>query len=898
MAESNLERLRKAVGAIIYEANSPTADDIREEIDRLRLAYEITDAEAEKLARDLEACHSITMSNGAVLEEEHIPWLADARAEIDPYYWGRYKKLLGQRGFSNQVISTLDAVTEKSLGLLSNPNSAGRWDRRGMVVGHVQSGKTANYLGLICKAADAGYKLIVVIAGIHNNLRNQTQARIDEGFIGRDSSRLLARKTDKIIGVGRFDSRHRPFTLTNTLEDFNKRLASGAQVNIKDLQVPTVLVIKKNSHTLRSLIDWLREHSTNRDEERIAVPMLLIDDEADNASVNIQYHKEGVSTINRQIRAFLELFDRSCYVGYTATPFANIFIDPDTDDEMFGADLFPRDFIVSLDPPSNYFGPEKVFLDEQSSRRTLLTIDDSEDLLPLRHKKDHRIPELPPSLREAVRTFVLARAIRLARGHEGQHSSMLINASRFTNLQDQLKNEVHHYLSEIQQAVRIHGAKPSRENKGHAIFDDLAATWESQYKEHGEPRDWEVIYQKLNEAASPIMVVAINGVSADSLNYVDYPNGLHVIAVGGFSLSRGLTLEGLMVSYFLRRSLMYDTLMQMGRWFGYRPDYEDLCRIWMPEEAVGWYAHIAESTEDLRAELREMERRGQTPKEFGLKVRSHPDSLMITARNKVGTGQRAKVMIGLSNRFVETTTLKAEKFAKHREIAAALVQRVQLAGYTAHRGDQGHLFTGVPVEFIEEFLRTFDNHPLSNISEIEPILQYISPRKETEMSEWDILFVSNRQGSGRTVDFYGLKVQLQQRTIHVPPDCTPNDVQIGTRQRVASRGIEMTALSEEEIERARESFRREHPEKGESPNYPDRIYRALRKRPLLLVHLLELKDASKTILDSGNPVVAWSLSLPSTELKEDRVEYFVNKTYFREEDLEFDEDPERASDAV
>ena len=301
------------------------------------------------------------MTIGAMLTDaDYKPWLESTRASITPYYWDRYKKLLTSKKMSSQVIATLDNVTDRVLGLLENPNKPGKWYRRGMIVGHVQSGKTANYIGLICKAADAGYKLIVVIAGIHNNLRNQTQLRIDEGFVGRDSSGLPSPKRDeRFIGVGKFDQTRRPVTFTNSVRDFNKQMATGLGIPLQNLKEPAVLVIKKNSSTLARLLEWLREHSAGRGGTTVDAPMLLIDDEADNASINIRHGAGEVSKINGQIRDLLKLFEKRCYVGYTATPFANIFIDPDSTNEMLGDDLFPRNFIVSLDPPSNYFGPER-----------------------------------------------------------------------------------------------------------------------------------------------------------------------------------------------------------------------------------------------------------------------------------------------------------------------------------------------------------------------------------------------------------------------------------------------------------------------------------------------------------------------------------------------------------
>ncbi len=458
-----LSDIESMVSAALANQQGPTAENIRELIGNLRqlpMFESITDDDAERLAKRLEERVSITQNLGSVLiERDHTPWLDAARARIGPYYWSRYRQHLIRDGFPTAAINTLDEVTDRVLGLMQDPLRDGPWDRRGMVVGHVQSGKTANYTGLICKAADVGYKLIVVIAGVHNNLRSQTQRRIDEGFVGRDSARLLSRQDDMYVGVGRFDHTRRPVTFTNTIRDFNKTTATGVGIPLQNLTEPAVFVIKKNSSTLKNLLEWLKEHSARGDSETIDEPMLLIDDEADNASINIRHGAGEVSRINGQIRDLLRMFDRSCYVGYTATPFANIFIDPDTDDQMRGEDLFPRSFIVSLDPPSNYFGATTVFI--EGGEQYIRNIEDNEDHLPIRHKIDFVLSSIPPSLTAAVRTFILARAIRLARGHERQHCSMLLNASRFMNVQHQLRNEIHGLLDGIQRSIRVNGALPS-----------------------------------------------------------------------------------------------------------------------------------------------------------------------------------------------------------------------------------------------------------------------------------------------------------------------------------------------------------------------------------------------------------------------------------------------------
>ena len=896
-----LSDLESMVAAALANQQRPTGENIRELIGTLRqlpMFQGVTDDDAERLAKHFEERVSITQHLGSILiERDHQPWLDAARARIDPYYWSRYRRHLIQEGFPNAAVTTLDDVTDRVLGLMQDPLRDGPWDRRGMVVGHVQSGKTANYSGLICKAADAGYKLIVVIAGVHNNLRSQTQRRIDEGFVGRDSARLLSRQDDMFVGVGRFDHTRRPVTFTNTIRDFNKTTATGVGIPLQNLTEPAVFVIKKNSSTLKNLLEWLREHSARGGGESIDEPMLLIDDEADNASINIRHGAGEVSRINGQIRQLLRMFDRSCYVGYTATPFANIFIDPDTDNQMRGEDLFPRSFIVSLDPPSNYFGATAVFL--EGGDDYMRNIEDNEDHLPIRHEIGIVLSSIPPSLTEAVRTFILGRAIRLARGHERQHYSMLVNASRFMNVQRQLRNEIHGQLDGIQRSIRVNGALPPETALLDPEIRALHTTWEREFRD--TEFDWAEVQSRLHEAASPIRVVEVNSQSPGTLDYSgNRQDGLNVIAVGGFSLSRGLTLEGLMVSYFLRNSMMYDTLMQMGRWFGYRPGYQDLCRIWMPDAAQGWYEHIAESIEELRSELRSMEASNATPEDFGLKVRSHPDTLIVTARNKMGTGAQIVVSIGLAGRLIETHTLRrdAESLEVNRNAARRLSQRLRQSGFpieAAERENYGFLLRGVAVAPILDFLTEFRNHDGSLLTNGEPVRRYIEERQDDELAEWDVLFASvGERERNRTDESLGRTIRCQRRTAGERSDA--RTLLVSNRQRVSTRGIDRTGLSVEDRERAERAYmadpgRSGRPAGGRPIQYPDKAYREMRTKPLLMIHLIDI-DTEGRGDPISQPVVAWGISFPPTNREERRVEYVVNTTWLREnfsDDVDEDE---------
>ncbi|WP_200832542.1 Z1 domain-containing protein [Candidatus Halocynthiibacter alkanivorans] len=884
----------------LAEDGKRTPEGIRELITALRdaLFKFVTDEQVELLARDIEERIGVSMGLGAIVDDADFkPWLNDAKSTIKPYYWDRYKKLLVSNKLPPDVITGTDEVTDRILGRLGNPQDPASWYRRGMVVGHVQSGKTANYTGLICKAADAGYRLIVVIAGIHNNLRNQTQARIDEGFIGRDTGRLAmvaTRNKPKKIGVGLYDDRGVPVSLTNTIKDFNKATATSNTSQIASYSVPVVLVIKKNTHTLKNLIEWLREYSAGGAAQMIDQPMLLIDDEADNASINVKYGKDEVSKINSQIRDLLSVFRRSCYVGYTATPFANIFIDPDQDDDLLKEDLFPRNFIIGLDAPKNYFGPTKVFLDgipEEGEPTFLRYITDNEDVLPIKHRIDLQVDVLPVSMVQALRAFIVARTIRNLRGQSHQNASMLVNSSRFTGVQGIIRNRLHEALETITNAVRVYGslgADGLREPEISALHD----VWEQEYAESWP--EWASIQNGLLDTLAAAKVVEVNSRN----NGLDYDEagerGLTVIIVGGFSLSRGLTLEGLTVSYFLRNSLMYDTLMQMGRWFGYRGGYEDLCRIWMPYQAVGWYSHIAEATNELHEELKRMERAKATPEMFGLAVRSHPSALLVTARNKMGSGEK-HVRIGLSNGFVETTKLtnRDEVLDRNRMAARNFLGSLDQRGFTqetAEHGKGGYLLRDVPVEIIDDLLLKFQNDRDSIRTDTRPIRQYIEARAEDELSSWDVFVISVKENDTERLDnSLGWILGPADRSVGTEELKHSVLAISGSRSRVASRGIEKIGLSANMACTAEADFLAKSNFGAEDKvNFPDGIYRSVRHRPLFLLYLLKVRapKGEEDKIEPGvlpdEPVVAWGISFPRSARPDERVEYIMNTTKLRE----------------
>ena len=426
-------RIAQAFAAVLSATMGIPDGAIRREVEQG--PFTLTQDEREEVIRELENNFTTAQKRGSAVTSEYKPWLTNRREKIDFYYWSRLKRYyLEGNILPPQVVATLDGVTDEVLDYLGDPSDEKAWSRRGMVMGHVQSGKTTNYSALICKAADAGYKIIILLAGITNSLRSQTQERLDETFIGKKSIfhaiAQVAMPISTYASVKRF-----PAYGTSRDQDFNKRSA-GVIFSLEAHSEPMIFITKKNKGPLGSLQNWLKEQAHG---QKITAPLLLIDDEADNASINTSKSPSETTAINGGIRKILNLFERSSYVGYTATPFANIFIDPDNDQQMLSDDLFPRNFIKEVDPPTNYVGAARVFADSGDLRPDMVeTLDDYKTILPLAHKRDLVIKELPPSLYAAIRVFVLVRAIRILRGQGRKHCSMMINVSRFNDVQERI----------------------------------------------------------------------------------------------------------------------------------------------------------------------------------------------------------------------------------------------------------------------------------------------------------------------------------------------------------------------------------------------------------------------------------------------------------------------------
>lgn len=887
--------LESAVIAALTRDRIPTESEIFALATAMRVvpAFSISDEEFSALIKRLHTRLRVDMDTGTAVYEDFQSWLPGRKPEIDPYYWMRYGDYLKRNGWGPRVVGKLDLVTDEILDLLGDPFREEQWRRRGLVMGDVQSGKTATYTALACKAADAGYRLIILLTGTLESLRRQTQERLDAGFVGRDSSGLLSReRTNREVGVGLIDRRRFAGVFTSRSNDFRSALMNQLGFRLKDFREPVLLVVKKNKRILENLENWLRAYNAEGGG-LIDTPMLLIDDEADNASVNTNISTQDPTAINTRIRSLLRLFTRTGYVGFTATPFANIFIDPDTEDDMRGNDLFPRDFIYALEAPTNYVGARTIF-SEDAEIDCLREIYDAETLLPPTHRSSFEVVELPASLDEALRTFIVANALRDLRGEGLSHRSMLVNVSRFTAVQDQVSAILDHDLRQMQQDIRNYSQLPPEDACRNQTLSSLRDTWGRQYPDTEFP--WETVQKALQRAALPIIVKSVNQrTGAASLDFAAHrDNGLRVVAVGGNSLSRGLTLEGLCVSYFYRNSQMYDTLLQMGRWFGYRDGYADLCRIWLCDEAMQWYAHIALATDELREEIRRMRAADLTPKDFGLKVRSHPDSLLVTARNKMRTATEIERVISVSGQGLETPKLRSDTdtIRVNAESIRDFIADLMAAGISYQSSDWGNtIWRNVPKAHVAALLRKFSSHPLDFAFQHDFLSDFLDATDEQSLTHWDVVIPN---GKGNETSFAGIVYRPQKRKVSV--NSTTRAVLVSGRSaRVGSRGIEKEGIPYDDARR----IEHEYKENNEGKSVPDSEFRRNRTRPLLLIHLLT--PEGDNFNPGGFPLAALGLSFPEFDDSNvaRRIRYRINLVELRNMfEFETDDEAEEEDDAA
>ncbi len=879
----------------------------------------------------------------SLIDDEIKPWLNNLKSEIKWQGWNRYKNHLQEKDPTFPV-NDLDDFTDKILDKCVNPLQEGSWDRRGMVVGHVQSGKTSNYVGLINKAMDSGYKLIIIIAGTMNSLRRQTQERIDEGFVGKNSS---DNQDEKIIGVGNYPIDNEIFSLTSSSikngGDFDQSIASRKGIPIG--RSPVVLVIKKNKGILENLIDWLSSSSQTRItdgyQKLFDVPTLIIDDEADSASINTVTGKKTkeealseLKTINKNIRILINLFDKKTFIGYTATPYANLFIPQEWNNEinhtikgndyLVGPDLFPKDFIINIKAAKNYIGASKIFgysnkltqenqepidifrpvFPENSPFFIEKDRDDYDEIVYRQPTNKDPLPDyLPDSLKTALKSFILTCTIRRIRGHEKKHNSMLIHAVLYVKWIDCLAKLVNEQMRDYKNLIQGKDPKFLQELKdlfendyvpttSDILTDNKLGYTDIKIKQH----DWSEVESELFKASSKIEVRAVHGVKSksnllyDEIDEIDYnlfkDTGLSVIAVGGSRLARGITLEGLSISYYLRASKMYDSLMQMGRWFGYRPGYIDLCRLFTTNDLFDWFQHITLATEEMRSDFDEMSSMNLTPNKFKLKVRNHNGLLSITSISKLYFSNEIDVSFSGTN--IQTYYLDKAKevlknnYSQFHKLLNNLGDPTEVRNTIRDKKIKYLIFKNCKIENLCEFINNYNSkQPSINA---KTIADYIKKQESSKtIKEWTIAIVSNTDKKiklrSKAKKHGGETIEEQSRPIQLIINSKQYDLGATVRNQLGhNRKSRFYTIEKNQIDDPKDRV-------VDLLQSTNKDQRNLEQKGLLLIYLLDERGTENVEVDI--PIVGYSLYFPKVQ-NEIKVKYTITQEV--EEEVEFDDD--------
>lgn len=777
----NTDRVDTVVDVIITTAARRRVDhaEAARWVEReLHIPRDLLDSALERIKHETDAFEAV-LNNSVVKRESYseLDWYRETR---DDGHWAKYLRRLQDRGAPG--LDSLEEETRNITRLLANPNTRGQ-KRKGLVMGNVQSGKTRNFAGVIARAADAGYKMVIVLSGIHNNLREQTQTRLNQDLF-EDPWYPVTTAEEDFVGVT------------------NLGLLLRNQEHVS-------AVIKKNTAPLRKLTQALG--SVPEDALR-RYPILIIDDEADQATPNSARGREAVSAINRHLRELWSLVQTGTYVAYTATPFANVLIDPEEPD-----DLFPEDFVTTISTGDGYFGAEQVFgitewinedgssVDPGLDMVREVSQEEADDLKPP-SDKDERVahdPEPPPSLIEAVEWFVVACATRRARG-QIDHSSMLVHVTHYADPHTTMQRRLIALVAEMRKEVEA------------GSLERFEASWDREahrvQQEGIQQQTWEEVQPHIVEVLSSIDVIVDNGRSNDRLNYDG--DAKTVIAVGGGTLSRGLTLEGLVVSYFTRTSSSYDTLLQMGRWFGYRPGYADLPRIWVSPGLADDYAFLAKVERDLREEIESFKGSAEKPRDLGVRVRVHPGRLSVTAENKM---QAANVVqIGFSGILRQVYILDGSD----ESIAQGNLRAIEsmVANHPLEPlpwAPTRYMAERIAGRQVRDFLESFSAHPshkwLMDTGESTNLSNWIE--KYADGPVWNVIIMGN-SNPGPNIDVAGVTVRGLNRNALGERTKFPGTIDLGAVVSQTDRIADIDpALYEGEasgMDKDRRRIRREH----------------------------------------------------------------------------------------
>jgi hypothetical protein len=675
---------------------------------------------------------------------EGVRWYAGPNASSER--WNFVKSRLEIEGRSEGEIAEVLHSSATVLGLLDAPGSKGPFASRGLVLGYVQSGKTTNFISTIAQAADANYRLIIVLSGVTNNLRRQTQERLERSLTGANPNNW--------------------HWLTSLESDFHETKNANDLLSSNSKRI--IAVVKKNNSRLKGLKKWLNSAPPLT---RQNLSVLFIDDEADQATLNSARALNRQTAINKTLTEILHtsFLPKHAYLGYTATPFANILSDARTDQQ-----LFPKDFIYPLKRPENYFGPEQLF------GRNPLTEEEQEIpsgrniVIPIKIKDRIQLgkivntsspseePTIPDSLLEALKWFFLATATRKWRSKKNRFSTMLVHTSGRIFAHESMKELIKIQIAEWQQLSQS------------KLSEILKETWEREKHRGRLPHDESLpafaeIAILATKAVSAVKLITDNSRSDDRLAY-DFENedsSSPVIVIGGNTLARGLTLEGLISSYFMRTSSYYDSLLQMGRWFGYRFGYEDLQRIWMQDDLIPMFRDLALVEEEVRTQIANLAEEGLQPIQVPIKIRDHP-ILSITAPNKMNYAR--KIQVGYSEKRTESITFSNKSDWLNHNIQSTknfikILHEKHFLNDT--KNPQGYnMASNVPWSLLKKYIHDYYFVETARIANGDLITKYVDMHQDKgELEEWNVFFYKTQTSNNPPLDLgHGISISPINRS--------------------------------------------------------------------------------------------------------------------------------------
>ena len=915
----------------------------------------------------------VTIERGYHLQKKNEIWLTDSRKSKIGWndgsketYRDRYFEYLNDVGRPSDVIKEAEESTLRIVSSLSDPEKNESFFTKALIVGSVQSGKTANFNGVINTAIDSGFKLIIVLSGIMEDLRRQTQERIEKEVIGFNK---------KGVGKKRYNADHIN-KITSDEEDFSTTLMN-AKTNLHNPS-GNILICKKNVSVLRNILIWLEQQKQN--EGGLSIPMLIIDDEADNASLNNLGHKgaEFATKTNMLIRAILAMTNRKSYLGYTATPFANILQDRnETGDNKYELtfrgmnyqfpledNLFPDHFIELLNPPSNYTGIKQFFETRNKDIKKInglvaraIDLDDPSYFMsvPPRFFKDsdeqttsivkgtraaksldgypNKLNGLPKSLEEGIYCFILSIAMKLSREEKLQklptywakHRTMLIHISLFSQWQNDLEPLVKSFIDEII-------TKINNQNVGTGIWNEFTRVWNKHYRYivtniHNDlPYEDEYMiflnYENdvegfLYEALKDIEVVTLNSSKINKEKKLIYNDNdpKKYIAIGGNRLSRGFTLEGLTINYFLRKANTVDTLMQMARWFGYRPGYLDSCKLFTISKNIEKFNEASLIMEDLEEKFKFLAKlNGRQPSDYTLWIRNNPDVIRLTRGNFLkGTTLKH---LSFSDVVEQGTDYKIEKdlivdsFNEFKE-------HVQKLEWTKDPKKKGYLFHDTGKSGLLNFFKLKSTMLNLNILGLEEYLEECE--KKDKLSKWRIALKTPESKGGKIRMKINNSNEEFNMIIRSGPSIGPN------KQKPSSSFLKLTVENVFKVKNSniisppdfsvtltpkkRKEVETEYKINNQNKSVPDMAYRANMDQStgILVIYLMDLskvfylekdfdstKELNKYAIEKGLqgmtdvPIIGYAIGFPKVDGVENGIE-ITQHLHPEPEDMTFEQ---------